>query len=110
MYAAAANAARKVLCVNDIHQQSTKCTRRQKREGGAIRLARRTATAITSAVALPVQGGRYALRFRRPGCIWRYSGLGWSSDWTPAAAHAHDWLGEAVEMAGKLRVVGDWQA
>jgi hypothetical protein len=28
--------------------------------------------------------------------------LGWSPDWTPPAAHAHDWLQEAVEIGEKL--------
>ncbi len=28
--------------------------------------------------------------------------LGWSPDWTPPAAHAHDWLQEAADMAEKL--------
>ena len=31
--------------------------------------------------------------------------LGWSPDWTPPAAHAQDWLREAVEMAGKLGLI-----
>lgn len=30
--------------------------------------------------------------------------LGWSSDWTPPAEHAHDWLGEALELAEKMRL------
>jgi Phosphotransferase enzyme family len=28
--------------------------------------------------------------------------LGWSSDWRPPPEHAHDWLGEALELAGEL--------
>ena len=28
--------------------------------------------------------------------------LGWSPDWTPPVAHAHDWLGEAVQLGEKL--------
>jgi Ser/Thr protein kinase RdoA (MazF antagonist) len=28
--------------------------------------------------------------------------LGWSADWRPPAEHAHDWLGEALELAGEL--------
>jgi hypothetical protein len=28
--------------------------------------------------------------------------LGWSGDWSPPAAHAHDWLGEAVALAGSM--------
>jgi hypothetical protein len=28
--------------------------------------------------------------------------LGWSPDWTPPAAHAHDWLREALAMAERL--------
>ena len=30
--------------------------------------------------------------------------LGWSADWRPPAEHAHDWLGEALELAGQLRL------
>ena len=29
--------------------------------------------------------------------------LGWSSDWTPPEAHAHDWLAEALETGQRLR-------
>ncbi len=28
--------------------------------------------------------------------------LGWSADWRPPAEHAHDWLGEALELARNL--------
>lgn len=28
--------------------------------------------------------------------------LGWASDWQPPAAHAHDWLQQALEIAGRL--------
>lgn len=28
--------------------------------------------------------------------------LGWSADWTPPPEHAHDWLGEALELAEAL--------
>ena len=28
--------------------------------------------------------------------------LGWSADWRPPPEHAHDWLGEAVELADEL--------
>ena len=30
--------------------------------------------------------------------------LGWSPDWSPPSEHAHDWLGEAVALAEKLRL------
>jgi aminoglycoside phosphotransferase (APT) family kinase protein len=32
--------------------------------------------------------------------------LGWSADWRPPPEHAHDWLGEALELAGDLGLVG----
>lgn len=32
--------------------------------------------------------------------------LGWSADWRPPPEHAHDWLGEALELAGELGLVG----
>jgi aminoglycoside phosphotransferase (APT) family kinase protein len=28
--------------------------------------------------------------------------LGWSQDWSPPAEHAHDWLAEAIALAGEL--------
>lgn len=28
--------------------------------------------------------------------------VGWSADWVPPAAHAHDWLGEALALADRL--------
>jgi Ser/Thr protein kinase RdoA (MazF antagonist) len=28
--------------------------------------------------------------------------LGWSADWRPPPEHAHDWLGEGLELAGEL--------
>ena len=28
--------------------------------------------------------------------------LGWSPEWSPPAAHAHDWLGEALQIAAEL--------
>jgi thiamine kinase-like enzyme len=28
--------------------------------------------------------------------------LGWSPDWSPPPEHAHDWLGEALEIVGEL--------
>jgi aminoglycoside phosphotransferase (APT) family kinase protein len=31
--------------------------------------------------------------------------LGWSADWRPPAEHAHDWLGEALELADELGLV-----
>ena len=31
--------------------------------------------------------------------------LGWSADWRPPPEHAHDWLGEALELAGELRLL-----
>jgi aminoglycoside phosphotransferase (APT) family kinase protein len=30
--------------------------------------------------------------------------LGWSRDWRPPPEHAHDWLGEALDLAGELRL------
>ena len=31
--------------------------------------------------------------------------LGWSADWRPPPEHAHDWLGEALELAGELGLI-----
>jgi hypothetical protein len=31
--------------------------------------------------------------------------LGWSADWRPPPEHAHDWLGEALKLAGELGLV-----
>jgi thiamine kinase-like enzyme len=28
--------------------------------------------------------------------------LGWAPGWSPPAEHAHDWLGEALHLAGRL--------
>jgi hypothetical protein len=57
-----------------------------------------------------------------PGCAWALTGdafapaldccrlhlamqlVGWASDWTPPAAHAHDWLAEALATAERLRL------
>jgi len=30
--------------------------------------------------------------------------LGWSADWAPPPEHAHDWLGEALALAGELKL------
>lgn len=31
--------------------------------------------------------------------------LGWSAEWSPPVEHAHDWLREALTLAGKLRLL-----
>jgi hypothetical protein len=30
--------------------------------------------------------------------------LGWSEDWQPPSAHTHNWLGETLQLAQKLRL------
>jgi phosphotransferase family enzyme len=35
--------------------------------------------------------------------------LGWSADWRPPPEHAHDWLGEALVLAGELGLVDGTQ-
>jgi aminoglycoside phosphotransferase (APT) family kinase protein len=71
-------------------------------ERQAIALAYHRATPRRGAWPLPVDAFLEALDVCR--LLLAIQWLGWSRDWVPPREHNHDWLGEALGLADKLRL------
>jgi Phosphotransferase enzyme family len=59
---------------------------------------------LVDAGAAPPSLERFDADLRRCSLHLALQWLGWSRDWRPPPEHAHDWLGEALDLARELRL------